>query len=126
MFVGNIFSIWAVVVAQLVEWSLPMSQVRGSNPIIGILLYQTFICLEEIEKKQRTNIFAIKVYVLFCSVACLCSHSLPSRSLPHLRSNNRHFKIRFIIASFSVLLYPYFDLYDLNSLTEWLLRNFNI
>ena len=64
MFVGNIISIWAVVVEQLVEWSLPMSQVRGSNPIIGILLYQTFICLEEIEKKQRTNIFAIKVYVL--------------------------------------------------------------
>ena len=124
MFVGNIFSIWAVVVEQLVEWSLPMSQVRGSNPIIGILLYQTFICLEEIEKNKEPTFLQSKY--MFCSVACLCSHSLPSRSLPHLRSNNRHFKILFIIASFSVLLYPYFDLYDLNSLTEWLLRNFNI
>ena len=124
MFVGNIFSIWAVVVAQLVEWSLPMSQVHGSNPIIGILLYQTFICLEEIEKKQRTNIFAIKVYVLFCCLSLFTFTSITFTST--LSSNNRHFKILFIIASFSVFIYPYFDLYDLNSLTEWLLRNFNI
>ena len=26
---------WAVVVAQLVEWLLPIPEVRGSNPVIG-------------------------------------------------------------------------------------------
>ena len=30
---------WAVVVAQLVERSLPNSEVRGSNPVIGKILY---------------------------------------------------------------------------------------
>ena len=33
---------WAVVVAQLVEQSLPISEVRGSNPVIGKILYYTF------------------------------------------------------------------------------------
>ena len=28
-------SIWEVVVAQLVEWSLLIPEVRGSNPVIG-------------------------------------------------------------------------------------------
>ena len=35
----------AVVVAQLVERSFPTPEVRGSNPVIGKLLYRTFICL---------------------------------------------------------------------------------
>ena len=26
---------WAVVVAQLVEWLLPIPEIRGSNPVIG-------------------------------------------------------------------------------------------
>ena len=30
---------WAVVVAQLVEQSLPIPKVRGSNPVIGKKLY---------------------------------------------------------------------------------------
>ena len=30
---------WAVVVAQLVEWSLPIPEVRGSNPVIGKNLF---------------------------------------------------------------------------------------
>ena len=30
---------WAVVVAQLVEQSLPITEVRGSNPVIGINLF---------------------------------------------------------------------------------------
>ena len=30
---------WAVVVAQLVERSLPIPEVRGSNPVIGKNLY---------------------------------------------------------------------------------------
>ena len=33
---------WAVVVAQLVERSLPIPQVRGSNPVIGKNSYWTF------------------------------------------------------------------------------------
>ena len=33
----------AVVVVQLVERSLPTAEVRGSNPVIGKLLYRTFI-----------------------------------------------------------------------------------
>ena len=32
----DFFTPWAVVVAQLVEWSLPIPEVRGSNPVIGI------------------------------------------------------------------------------------------
>ena len=34
---------WAVVVAQLVEQSLRISEVRGSNPVIAILFYGTFV-----------------------------------------------------------------------------------
>ena len=30
---------WAVVVAQLVEWSIPIPEVRSSNPVIGKKLY---------------------------------------------------------------------------------------
>ena len=38
------FSIgWAVVVAQLVEWSLPTPEVRCSKPVIGKLLSRTFV-----------------------------------------------------------------------------------
>ena len=37
-----------VVVAQLVEWLVPIPEVRGSNPIIGKILYWTFTvnCIE--------------------------------------------------------------------------------
>ena len=35
----------AVVVAQLVERSLPTPEVRGSNPVIAKLLYRYTICL---------------------------------------------------------------------------------
>ena len=34
---------WAVVVTQLVERSLPTPEVHGSNPVIGKLLYGTFV-----------------------------------------------------------------------------------
>ena len=34
---------WALFKAQLVERSLPMPEVRGSNPVIGKRLYRTFI-----------------------------------------------------------------------------------
>ena len=35
----NNLAIWAVVVAQLVEWSLPIPEVRSLNPVIGKNLY---------------------------------------------------------------------------------------
>ena len=34
---------WAVIVAQLVERSLTTPEVRGLNPVIGKLLYGTFV-----------------------------------------------------------------------------------
>ena len=43
----------AVVVAQLVERLLPKSEVCGLNPVIGKLLYQTFICLLSTVLKRR-------------------------------------------------------------------------
>ena len=46
-------------VAQLVEWSLPIPEVRGSNPVIGNNLYWTFTvnCFEKtkIKKKEAGN-----------------------------------------------------------------------
>ena len=36
---------WAVVVPQLVEWSLPIPEVRGLNPVIGKKLFILNICL---------------------------------------------------------------------------------
>ena len=42
---GKMSEYMAVVVAQLVERSLPTPEVHGSNPVIGKLLYWTFICL---------------------------------------------------------------------------------
>ena len=43
----------AVVVAQLVERSLWMPEVRGSNPVIGKLFYRTFICLLSTVEKTK-------------------------------------------------------------------------
>ena len=39
---------WAVVVAQLVEQSLPIPEIRGSNPVIGKKIYLIFTvhCIE--------------------------------------------------------------------------------
>ena len=42
---------WAVIVAQLVELSLSIPEVRGSNPVIGKNLYSTFI-VNSIEKTK--------------------------------------------------------------------------
>ena len=50
--------VWAVVVTQLVKQSLPTSEVRGSNPVIGKLLciehLFTINCIEKtkIQKKM--------------------------------------------------------------------------
>ena len=35
---------WAVVVALLVEWSIPIPEVRGSNPVIGKKLILNIYC----------------------------------------------------------------------------------
>ena len=44
-----------VVVAQLVERSLPIPEVRGSNPVIGKNLYRTFTvnCIEKTKIKKK-------------------------------------------------------------------------
>ena len=46
---------WAVVVAQLVEQSLPIIEVRGSNPVIGKKLYWIFTvnCIEKTKMKKK-------------------------------------------------------------------------
>ena len=49
-------TIWAVVVAQLVERSLPTPEIRGSNPVIGKLLYQTFNCLSTVSCIEKTKL----------------------------------------------------------------------
>ena len=43
--------------AQLVERSLPIPEVRGSNPVIGKNLYRTFTvsCIEKTKKKEAGN-----------------------------------------------------------------------
>ena len=41
----NILVQWEVVVAQLVEQSLPIPEVRGSNPVIGKNLFISNICI---------------------------------------------------------------------------------
>ena len=45
----------AVIVAQLVEQSLPTLEIRGSNTVIGKLLYRTFICLLSTELKRQNK-----------------------------------------------------------------------
>ena len=55
--------IWAVVVAQLVEQSLPIPEVGGSNPVIGKKLYWTFTvnCIDNTKiKRKRTGIAHLK------------------------------------------------------------------
>ena len=44
---------WEVVVAQLVERSLPIPEVRGSNPVIGKNLYWTFVYCQLCIKKTK-------------------------------------------------------------------------
>ena len=56
----NIFWLIAVIVAQLVEWLLHTTEVRGSNPFIGKLFYGTFVCCQlywkdENKEKEAAN-----------------------------------------------------------------------
>ena len=55
----NLNKIWAVVVAQLVERTLPIPEVWGSNPVIGknLFIYWTFVycqlCIENTKIKKK-------------------------------------------------------------------------
>ena len=62
-----------MVVAQLVEQSLPIPEVRGSNPVIGKNLFILKICLlstvnrkdENKEKEAGNGPFVVKIVFLF-------------------------------------------------------------
>ena len=58
---GAWLAIWAMVVAQLVKRSLPTSEIRGSNPVIGKILSTKLFtnCIIEKTKikKKRPGIF---------------------------------------------------------------------
>ena len=49
--------IWAVIFAKLVEWSLPIPEVRSLNPVISKLLYRTVVCCQLYwkDKKEAGN-----------------------------------------------------------------------
>ena len=49
---GNDLDILAVVMEQLVERSLPLLKVRGSNPVIGKLLYRIFVYCQQYRKDK--------------------------------------------------------------------------
>ena len=54
---------WAVAVAQLAEQSVPLSEVRSSNPVVGEILYRTcFECklLKRRKKEKRDREWFIK------------------------------------------------------------------
>ena len=61
---------WAVAVAQLVERSLPIPEVRGSIPVISNILYRTFAanCFEKtkINKKRPRMAHFLKNATMFC------------------------------------------------------------
>ena len=55
MTLGKLRTKYAVVVAQLVEYLLLTPEVRSSNPVIGKLLYWTFICLLSTVLKRKNK-----------------------------------------------------------------------
>ena len=77
---------WAVVVAQLVEWLITIPEVRGSNPVIGKKLYILDIYLlwtvhwkdENKEKEAGNGPFLTKAYK-GAAIAKSIRLSLPSR-----------------------------------------------
>ena len=46
---------WAVVVAQLVEWSLLTPEVHGSNPVVGKLYILSNVLEKKKTKKETEN-----------------------------------------------------------------------
>ena len=59
---NNISSFWTVVVAQLVEWLLPIPEVRSLNPVIGKNLFvYCQLCIEKMKiKKKRPGMAHLK------------------------------------------------------------------
>ena len=72
----NNITIWAVVVAQLVEWSLLIPKVRGSNPVIG-KIYWTFVYCqlywkdENKEKRGREWPILKKCFISITNLLCI-------------------------------------------------------
>ena len=64
--------IWAVVVAQLVEQSLPMLEVRSPNPVIGTISIEHFL-LSTVSKRNSLNIW--KLFGLFWNMLLLVENS---------------------------------------------------
>ena len=66
----------AVVVAQMVKRSLPAPELRGSNPVIGKLLYIerlfTFNCVEKTKIKKKKQGMAHFRPTRCCSYVYLC------------------------------------------------------
>ena len=46
----------AVVVAQLAKQSLPIPEVRDSNPVIGKILKRTYLLLQSVNAKIKTKL----------------------------------------------------------------------
>ena len=69
-----------MVVAQLVEWSLPIPEVRGSNPVIGKNLYWTFYCQlywkDENKEKEAGKGPFFKAKTLHQSFTAISQHNL--------------------------------------------------
>ena len=51
---------WAVVVAQMVEWSLPTPEIRGSNPDNGKILSTNCTIEKKKIKKKRLGMANLK------------------------------------------------------------------
>ena len=109
-----------MVVVQLVEQLLPMSEICGSNPVIGKLLYRTFVsvnCIEKtkIKKKRPEMAHFLKkaqfLAVIYCAISYgqnwFCTMVTPMSLLYNwnLQRNRRwHVRIRSIyIVHFSQL-----------------------
>ena len=62
---------WEVVVAQLVEWSLPSPEVRGPNPVNAKFIMNVYCLLfwkvESNEKRGRECPISKKKFKTFCS-----------------------------------------------------------
>ena len=46
------FALWALVVAQWIEQSLPTPEIRGSNPVIDKILYFTDFTVNSIKSRN--------------------------------------------------------------------------
>ena len=76
----------AVIVTQLVDWSLLILEVRGSNPVIGKLLCKTFVfCQLYLKDKKATGNCPSKTFYwnwTLHSKRVICERTNP-RSRPH-------------------------------------------